>query len=84
MLLQGLFGEAREPVNDLMQLGLGAAFLFDLGEVVGVDGGEGQLGDAGVVIFGGHGVPLTLSRNMPKPLSENVTGAMLVLSLKID
>ena len=51
-------GIAREPLDHLEQLGLTPALLFDFGNVVRIDTGEGKRRDAGVV-FGccvcGHG-----------------------------
>ena len=58
MAVQICLGIAREPLDHLEQLGLTPALLFDFGNVVRIDTGEGECRDAGVV-FGscvcGHG-----------------------------
>lgn len=56
VLLDLRVGEAGEPADDLVEFVACAALLLDLGDIVGVDRGEGHLGDA-LVVFGGgvHG-----------------------------
>lgn len=54
--MQRLLVEPGEPVDDLMQLVLGAAFLLNLGDIVRVHGRERHLGEAFIVMdSGAHG-----------------------------
>lgn len=55
--LQAALVEAREPLNDLVQLGYGSALFLHFGDVVRVDGGKGHVGNALVVLWGDfHGL----------------------------